>query len=160
MSSPQGSASGSTEAPPVRVAIVSGSFGAGHDAAAAAITQQLRAAGISSRTWDIVDLMPGRLGRIVRTLGFDRVASIGPWPHFDVTPTTNLPSAVGRMAAAAASRCAAASARALPTSTVAAASSWRSLRSARTCISPGNLRLDWPCQTRSVSLQLKDRITE
>jgi phosphopentomutase len=40
----------------------------------------------------------------LRTLGFDRVASIGPWPHFDVTPTTNLPSAVGRMAEASAGK--------------------------------------------------------
>jgi len=56
---------------------VSGSFGAGHDAAAAAITQQLHAAGIGSRTWDIVDLMPGRLGRILRT-GYLRQVSAMP----------------------------------------------------------------------------------
>jgi processive 1,2-diacylglycerol beta-glucosyltransferase len=60
-----------------RVAIVSGSFGAGHDMAAAAITQQLDAAGISSRTWDIVDLLPGRLGRVLRT-GYLRQVSAVP----------------------------------------------------------------------------------
>lgn len=53
--------------PAARVAIISGSFGAGHDMAAAAITQQLDAAGIPSHTWDIVDLLPGRLGRVLRT---------------------------------------------------------------------------------------------
>jgi phosphopentomutase len=40
----------------------------------------------------------------LRTLGFDRVASIGPWPHFDVTPTTDLLAAVGRMAEASAGK--------------------------------------------------------
>jgi processive 1,2-diacylglycerol beta-glucosyltransferase len=49
------------------VHIVSGSFGAGHDAAAAAIADQLAAAGLQTRTWDVVDLMPGRLGRAMRS---------------------------------------------------------------------------------------------
>jgi UDP-N-acetylglucosamine:LPS N-acetylglucosamine transferase len=58
------------------VAIVSGSFGAGHDAAAAAITQQLDALGIAGRTWDIVDLLPGRLGRILRTSYLRQVSAM------------------------------------------------------------------------------------
>ncbi|WP_151082925.1 MGDG synthase family glycosyltransferase [Nocardioides cynanchi] len=58
---------GHSATPGARVALVSGSFGAGHDMAAAAITQQLDGYGISSRTWDIVDLLPGRLGRVLRT---------------------------------------------------------------------------------------------
>jgi processive 1,2-diacylglycerol beta-glucosyltransferase len=62
---------------PARVAIVSGSFGAGHDMAAAAITQQLDAVGITSHTWDIVDLLPGRLGRVLRT-GYLRQVSAMP----------------------------------------------------------------------------------
>lgn len=62
---------------PARVAIVSGSFGAGHDMAAAAITQQLEAVGVSSHTWDIVELLPGRLGRILRT-GYLRQVSAMP----------------------------------------------------------------------------------
>lgn len=49
------------------VEIVTGSFGAGHDAAAAAIAGQLQADGVSTRTWDIVDLMPGHLGRLLRS---------------------------------------------------------------------------------------------
>jgi processive 1,2-diacylglycerol beta-glucosyltransferase len=48
------------------VDIVSGSFGAGHDVAAEAIAQQLRSRGFSARTWDVVDLMPGHLGRMLR----------------------------------------------------------------------------------------------
>ena len=49
------------------VDIVSGSFGAGHDIAAEAIARQLAARGLSTRTWDIVDLMPGPLGRMLRS---------------------------------------------------------------------------------------------
>ncbi len=49
------------------VDIVSGSFGAGHDAAASAIAHRLQARGIRTRTWDVVELMPGRLGRAVRS---------------------------------------------------------------------------------------------
>jgi processive 1,2-diacylglycerol beta-glucosyltransferase len=49
------------------VDIVSGSFGAGHDAAACAIADRLRVAGIRTRTWDVVDLLPGRLGRVLRS---------------------------------------------------------------------------------------------
>jgi processive 1,2-diacylglycerol beta-glucosyltransferase len=49
------------------VDIVSGSFGAGHDVAAEAIAEQLRSRGFSTRTWDVVDLMPGPLGRMLRS---------------------------------------------------------------------------------------------
>jgi processive 1,2-diacylglycerol beta-glucosyltransferase len=66
-----------TTAGPARVAIVSGSFGAGHDMAAAAITQQLDNARITSRTWDVVDLLPGRTGRMLRT-GYLRQVSAMP----------------------------------------------------------------------------------
>jgi processive 1,2-diacylglycerol beta-glucosyltransferase len=48
------------------VDIVSGSFGAGHDAAARAIADQLRRRGYQTRISDIVDLMPGPLGRTLR----------------------------------------------------------------------------------------------
>jgi processive 1,2-diacylglycerol beta-glucosyltransferase len=50
----------------VLVDIVSGSFGAGHDAAAREIALCLESRGHTTRTWDIVDLMPGHLGRILR----------------------------------------------------------------------------------------------
>ncbi|MDX6231358.1 MAG: processive 1,2-diacylglycerol beta-glucosyltransferase [Nocardioidaceae bacterium] len=52
---------------PHHVDIVSGSFGAGHDVAAEAIAEQLHARGFSTRTWDVVDLMPGHLGRMLRS---------------------------------------------------------------------------------------------
>lgn len=48
------------------VDIVSGSFGAGHDAAAREIALRLETRGYTTRTWDIVDLMPGHLGRTLR----------------------------------------------------------------------------------------------
>jgi UDP-N-acetylglucosamine:LPS N-acetylglucosamine transferase len=50
-----------------QVDIVSGSFGAGHDVAAEAIAQQLHGRGFSTRTFDVVDLMPGNLGRMLRS---------------------------------------------------------------------------------------------
>jgi processive 1,2-diacylglycerol beta-glucosyltransferase len=55
------------EPPTGLVDIVSGSFGAGHDVAAAAIARQLEARGFRARTWDVVDLMPGHLGRLLRS---------------------------------------------------------------------------------------------
>jgi processive 1,2-diacylglycerol beta-glucosyltransferase len=58
------------------VDILSGSFGAGHDVAAEAIAQQLAARGFSTRTWDVVDLMPGHLGRILRSGYLKQVQSM------------------------------------------------------------------------------------
>jgi processive 1,2-diacylglycerol beta-glucosyltransferase len=46
--------------------IVSGSFGAGHDAAAREIARHLESQGFTTRIWDIVDLLPGPLGRGLR----------------------------------------------------------------------------------------------
>jgi processive 1,2-diacylglycerol beta-glucosyltransferase len=50
-----------------RVAVVSGSYGAGHDAAAAAIGRQLTDAGAVVTTYDVVTLLPMRLGRLLRS---------------------------------------------------------------------------------------------
>lgn len=61
---------------PGRVDIVSGSFGAGHDVAAEAIAQQLHARGFSTRTWDVVDLMPGHLGRMLRSGYLRQIQSV------------------------------------------------------------------------------------
>lgn len=49
-----------------RVHIVTGSFGAGHDAAAREIDARFRARGYETRTWDIVDLFPAGLGRLLK----------------------------------------------------------------------------------------------
>ena len=45
---------------------MSGSFGAGHDAAAREIAGRLEARGYLTRTWDIVDLFPRAVGRLLR----------------------------------------------------------------------------------------------
>jgi UDP-N-acetylglucosamine:LPS N-acetylglucosamine transferase len=50
----------------VRVAVVSGSYGAGHDAAAREIARELTAAGARVTTYDVVDLLPGGLGRLLK----------------------------------------------------------------------------------------------
>jgi processive 1,2-diacylglycerol beta-glucosyltransferase len=49
-----------------RVLVVSGSFGAGHDSAAAQIVERLRDAGSLTRTLDVVDFFPTGTGRLVR----------------------------------------------------------------------------------------------
>ena len=46
--------------------VISGSFGAGHDAAAREIAIRLTAEGHLVRVWDIVDFFPARLGRLLR----------------------------------------------------------------------------------------------
>ena len=81
------------------VDIVSGSFGAGHDAAASAIADQLRARGVRTRTWDGVDLMPGRVGRVVRS-GYLRQVQSAPatwrWLLHAVERREAMTAAVGR----------------------------------------------------------------
>lgn len=52
---------------PCEVHIVSGSFGAGHDAAAREIAIRLTEQGHLVHTWDVVDLFPARLGRLLRS---------------------------------------------------------------------------------------------
>src|SRR5690242_1840584 len=49
-----------------RVAIVSGSYGAGHDAAAAEIARHLTEAGAVVTTYDVAELLPLRLGRVLK----------------------------------------------------------------------------------------------
>ncbi|MGH3333293.1 MAG: MGDG synthase family glycosyltransferase [Nocardioidaceae bacterium] len=62
------------------VGIVSGSFGAGHDAAAHAIAEQLEGRGFATRIWDIVDLMPGPFGRALRAGYLRQIRSLpGSW---------------------------------------------------------------------------------
>jgi len=52
---------------PAEVHVVSGSFGAGHDAAAREIAIRLTEQGHLVRVWDIVDLFPARIGRLLRS---------------------------------------------------------------------------------------------
>jgi processive 1,2-diacylglycerol beta-glucosyltransferase len=49
-----------------RVAIVSGSYGAGHDAAAGQIAVRLEAAGCEVTTYDVAQLLPVGLGRLLK----------------------------------------------------------------------------------------------
>lgn len=53
-----------------RVVLISGSYGAGHDAAAAELARVLRAVGCDVVVHDIVSLLPWRLGPILRALYF------------------------------------------------------------------------------------------
>ncbi|MEV6926480.1 glycosyltransferase, partial [Dactylosporangium sp. NPDC051485] len=50
------------------VAVVSGSFGAGHDGAAAELARRLRAQGHAVERHDLVDLLPRRAGALLRGL--------------------------------------------------------------------------------------------
>lgn len=49
-----------------RIAIVSGSYGAGHDAAAAALSRHLSECGALTTTYDVAELLPGGLGRVLK----------------------------------------------------------------------------------------------
>lgn len=60
---------------PLRVGIVSGSFGAGHDVAAREIAQRLAAVGIETDVLDIVDFYPGRLGSVARAVYYAQMRS-------------------------------------------------------------------------------------
>src|SRR4051794_31684953 len=51
-----------------RVAVITGSYGAGHDCAAREIARVLTEAGCVVETHDIVTLLPWRIGRLLRTL--------------------------------------------------------------------------------------------
>ena len=56
-----------------RIVIISGSFGAGHDAAANAIAARLTRAGYSTEVWDIVKLMSRPLGRSLQAAYLQQV---------------------------------------------------------------------------------------
>lgn len=58
------------------VDIVSGSFGAGHDAAAWAIAEQLHGEGYSTRVFDIVDLLPRPWGASLRAAYLEQVRHV------------------------------------------------------------------------------------
>ncbi|MCB0906634.1 MAG: galactosyldiacylglycerol synthase [Nocardioidaceae bacterium] len=60
----------------MRVEIITGSFGAGHDAAAHEIARRLHGVGLETRVSDIVDLMPGWTGRLLRSLYLRQIQSV------------------------------------------------------------------------------------
>ncbi|GII55457.1 hypothetical protein Pth03_38460 [Planotetraspora thailandica] len=55
-------------AAPHRITIVSASVGAGHDGAAAELTRRLQARGFGVDRYDFLDLLPFRLGRLLRRM--------------------------------------------------------------------------------------------
>lgn len=63
---------------PVRpvVHVITGSYGAGHDSAAREIGTRLAATGATITTWDIVDLIPWRIGRLLRWLYLRQLALV------------------------------------------------------------------------------------
>ncbi len=61
--------------PAPRVAVITGSYGAGHNSAASELSTALRAAGCDVETHDIVDLLPWRLGPILRAAYYAQLRS-------------------------------------------------------------------------------------
>ncbi len=62
------------------IAVVSGSYGAGHDAAAEAISEQLLAAGYGVRRLDVAEQLPWRIGLLLRWLYFAQLRWLpGSW---------------------------------------------------------------------------------
>jgi UDP-N-acetylglucosamine:LPS N-acetylglucosamine transferase len=62
------------------VDVVSGSFGAGHDAAADEIARRLEHLGVPTRRWDVVDLMPPGLGPVLRAAYLRQLKTLpGTW---------------------------------------------------------------------------------
>ncbi|WP_230486616.1 MGDG synthase family glycosyltransferase [Nocardioides anomalus] len=62
------------------VFVVSGSYGAGHDAAADALTQRLRSAGHRVRRLDVAEELPWRIGALLRWLYFIQLRLLpGSW---------------------------------------------------------------------------------
>ncbi|MEU7061419.1 glycosyltransferase [Streptomyces sp. NPDC046197] len=67
-------------APTERVTIVSASIGAGHDGAAAELARRLTADGLAVDRIDLLDLLPARIGPLVRD-GYHRMLVHAPWAY-------------------------------------------------------------------------------
>ena len=62
------------------IVVVSGSYGAGHDAAADALAEQLRSTGQVVRRLDVAEELPWRLGAVLRWLYFTQLRVLpGSW---------------------------------------------------------------------------------
>ncbi|NEC92626.1 glycosyltransferase [Streptomyces sp. SID12501] len=82
-----------------RVAIVSASIGAGHDGAAAELARRLTAHGLVVDRFDLLDLLPARLGRLVRD-GYHRMLVQAPWAYQRVYRSTERAGGGGPLARA------------------------------------------------------------
>ena len=70
-----------------RVTIISASVGAGHDGAATELARRLAAAGITVDRYDLLDLLPARLGRAVSG-GYHRLLVHAPWAYQRIYTST------------------------------------------------------------------------
>lgn len=83
----------------VRIAIVSASIGAGHDGAAAELARRLTAHGFVVDRFDLLDLLPVHLGRLVRD-GYHRMLVQAPWAYERVYRSTERAGGGGPLARA------------------------------------------------------------
>lgn len=86
-------------APSGRVAIVSASVGAGHDGAAAELARRLVADGFVVDRYDLLDLLPARLGRAVRE-SYHRMLVRAPWAYQRIYSSTERAGGSGPVARA------------------------------------------------------------
>ncbi|MFD5819710.1 glycosyltransferase [Streptomyces sp. NPDC127038] len=84
---------------PERIAIVSASVGAGHDGAAAELQRRLTAQGITVDRYDLLDLLPARLGRTVRD-AYHLMLDRAPWLYQRIYSSTERAGGGGRGARA------------------------------------------------------------
>lgn len=82
-----------------RVAIVSASIGAGHDGAAAELDRRLAARGLTVDRFDLLDLLPARIGRLVRD-GYHRMLVQAPWAYQRIYRSTERAGGGGPLARA------------------------------------------------------------
>ncbi|MET7685878.1 glycosyltransferase [Streptomyces sp. NPDC005423] len=82
-----------------RVAIVSASIGAGHDGAAAELERRLTAHGLLVDRLDLLDLLPARIGPLVRD-GYHRMLVQAPWVYQRVYRSTERAGGGGPLARA------------------------------------------------------------
>ncbi|MGW3106108.1 glycosyltransferase [Streptomyces sp. NPDC001100] len=82
-----------------RIVIVSASVGAGHDGAAAELERRLAAAGLAVDRLDLLDVLPARLGRLVRD-GYHRMLVRTPWLYQRIYSSTERAGGGGPVARA------------------------------------------------------------
>src|SRR4051812_30186898 len=106
-----------------RVVIVSASVGAGHDGAAAELERRLLAAGLAVDRFDLLDVLPARLGRLVRD-GYHRLLVRAPWAYQRIYSSTERAGGGGPVARALLRSAEARLLRALPADTTAVVSTY------------------------------------
>ena len=122
--------------PAERVVIVSASVGAGHDGAAAELERRLAAAGLTVDRFDLLDVLPARLGRLVRD-GYHRMLVRAPWAYQRIYSRTERAGGGGPVARALLRSAEERLLRALPADTGAVVSTYPGASRVL-----GNLRLD------------------